>query len=507
MSAEIVAAPARDRVLWPDLAKGICILLVVLHHTTTKHYVGLVPSEADVIAVGWAGLSHFLKPIRMPLFFVISGLFASSALRRPWRQVAPRVVGHYYLYVVWLLALGAVFAVERTLPMNRTQNLGELASDLVLASTGVWFLYALTVYFVLAKLLRQLPLASVLLPAAVLTVSASALPIDGVNRVSVLVHFVYFLLGSRCPELVWGLARAPRRLLLPALILGYVALAGLLELAGAPSGLRILLLSLLGVPAALVAAAALSRGQVARPLSWVGRRTLPIYVLHMPLLALVQHSPVGFGSASGWTASALAVAYPVVATGAIAICSLLVHRALVAAGLGALFALPCLAGRPDPGRLARLSRQVGARLDRAVGRGASACPGITREPGQGQRADQESEVTQGDVVVVAHRDEVHDDAEQPQGDHIGPELRTQGDQHAGADLDDAHQQHRIVGGARDQVVDPGGEVLIPVGEQSGELVQAERDRRDRKDRTQQQERLVATGGECCAGLLGARVQQ
>ncbi len=376
LSADVAArARARDRVLWPDLAKGICILLVVLHHTTTKHYVDLVPPGAAGIANGWADVSHFLKPVRMPLFFVISGLFAASALARPWRQVARRALAPYYLYVVWLLVLGAVFAVERTLPMNRTQDLAELAWDLVLASTGLWFLYALAVYFVLAKLLLRLPAAWVVLPAAALTASASALPFDEVNRVSVLVHFSYFLLGSRCPDLVWGLARTPRRSLLPALGLAYVVLAGLLEVAGAPSGLRLLLLSLVGVPAALVAAVTLSRrSRVAAPLSWMGRRTLPIYVLHMPLLAVLQHSPVGFGSATGATAAALALAYPVLAAGAIAVGSLVVHRALVGMGLGALFSLPRLSRHPDPGHLAGL-------------RGT-----VAREPGQGQGADQEPEV-------------------------------------------------------------------------------------------------------------------
>ena len=368
MSADVAVrarARARDRVRWPDLAKGICILLVVLHHTTTKHYVGLVPPGAAGIASGWVDLSHFLKPIRMPLFFVISGLFAASALARPWREVARRAIAPYYLYVVWLLVLGGVFAVERTLPMNRTQDLAELAWDLVLASTGLWFLYALAVYFVLAKLLLPLPAAWVVLPAAALTASASALPFDEVNRVSVLVHLSYFLVGSRCPDLVWGLARTPRRFLLPALGLAYVALAGLLEVAGAPSGLRLLLLSLVGVPAALVAAVTLSRrSRVAAPLSWVGRRTLPIYVLHMPLLAVLQHSRVGFDSATGSTAAALALAYPVVATSAIAVGSLLVHRALVGVGLGGLFSLPRLSARP--------------------GRGHPA--------GQGQVADQEPEV-------------------------------------------------------------------------------------------------------------------
>ncbi len=358
MSAD-VPERSRARLLWPDLAKGLCILLVVLHHTVTKHYLGLVPAQIQWIADGWVGLSHLLKPLRMPLFFVIAGLFASSALVRPWREVARRMISPYYLYVVWLVVLAVIFAVERTLPMNRTQDLVELAVDLVLASTAMWFLYALAVYFLLAKLLLPLPVAWVLVPAAVLTASASALPFGEVNRVSVFVHFTYFVLGSRCPDLVWTLARTPRRRLLPALALGYVALATLLTVVGASSGIRLLLLSAIGVPAGLVAAVILSGwDDVARPLSWLGRRTLPIYVLHVPLLGLLHHLPVSFTSATGWTAAVLALAYPLLATVGIAVGCLLVNRALVWAGLGSLFELPTLRSNVDSDRPSRPAPQV-----------------------------------------------------------------------------------------------------------------------------------------------------
>ena len=71
------AARPRPRLVWPDLAKGVCILLVVLHHATTKHYVEVLPAGLAPVGELWAGLSPALKPTRMPLFFVISGWFAS----------------------------------------------------------------------------------------------------------------------------------------------------------------------------------------------------------------------------------------------------------------------------------------------------------------------------------------------------------------------------------------------------------------------------------------------
>lgn len=328
-----------------------------LHHETTKHF---APADPGVVGEAWLGLTHALKPIRMPVFFVVSGLFAAGAVRRPWAQVRRRPVSAYYLYVVWLLLLGGVFAVERTLPMNRTQDLGELVEDLVLASTGAWFLYALAIYFVLTKLLLPVPTAWLLGAVALLTVASPAIPLDEVNRVSVLAHFGYFVFGARCAPVVWRLARSRRVPALPLLAVGYVALAILLDLLEAPGGIRLLLLSLVGVPAAILGAVALARrSRVAEPLAWIGRRTLPVYVLHVPLLALAQHLPVWPGHGREPVALVLTAAYPLLVAGVVAGGCLALHAGLRRLGFGFLFELPQglarrLDGRPGEPRPVRV---------------------------------------------------------------------------------------------------------------------------------------------------------
>ena len=66
------------RVSWVDYAKGICIVLVVLMHSTlgVENAAGGLSWLHDFI--GWA------KPFRMPDFFLISGLFLASRKKRPW---------------------------------------------------------------------------------------------------------------------------------------------------------------------------------------------------------------------------------------------------------------------------------------------------------------------------------------------------------------------------------------------------------------------------------------
>ena len=76
------------------------------------------------------------------------------------------------------------------------------------------------------------------------------------------------------------------------------------------------------------------------------------------------------------------------------------------------------------------------------------------------------------------------------GDEQAAEARRDRDDEAGGDLDDADDVHRVGGVARDDVVELRREVPRPVvGQDVGELVEAEQDRRDGERDPQQQERL------------------
>ncbi|WP_345265825.1 acyltransferase family protein [Nocardioides nanhaiensis] len=327
-------APTRGagaRLPWPDVAKGLCILLVVLHHVT-KYYAAHLPPDLVAAGTVWAAVSAGLKPVRMPLFFLISGWFAARAIHRPWGEHRRRLVGGFYLYAVWLLLYWPVYAVERTIDANRTDGPLDLLGELVWAATSMWFLYALVLYFVLARALRQLPPAVVLAAAASLSLCASWLPFEETNRVSVLFHFTYFALGAYLPRLVDRLAASPVpvRVLLPA----FVLLSGVLQVLGVPRSVELVVLSLVGIPLGVRVAVRLGSGPVASLLGWLGRRTLRVYVLHMAVLAVVVHLPV-----PAFPAPALVV-LPFAVTGAIVLACLVLHATLVRLGAGWLFEAP-----------------------------------------------------------------------------------------------------------------------------------------------------------------------
>ena len=350
------AAASRER--WIDVAKGLSILLVVLHHAVVKNLPMEAPEALAGVVGGWDVVTTALKPVRMPLFFVLSGFVASRAVHRPWAQVRRRALTPYYTYVVWLLLLGAFFSVERLLPMNRTQDLGELGIDLVWASTGTWFLYALAVYFLLARLLSALPAAWVLAGAVTLSVVSSELGIQEWNRFSVLFHFTYFALGALAPQVIRRMAeRAP--VPLPVLAGAYVGFTVLLWQLDLPTGVYLLLASALGVPLGVRSAVVLARtDRPAQLLAWIGRRTLPVYVMHTAVLATLLHLPPVLDLESG---SALrGVLHPVVVSGIAVLVSLGAHAVLLRLGATWLFALPQRRPHRRPaaaGRAAQASRR------------------------------------------------------------------------------------------------------------------------------------------------------
>ena len=72
--------PQTSRVDWVDYAKGFCIVMVVMMHST-------LGVEQAAGHEGWMhAVVAFARPFRMPDFFLISGLFLARVIDRDWRD-------------------------------------------------------------------------------------------------------------------------------------------------------------------------------------------------------------------------------------------------------------------------------------------------------------------------------------------------------------------------------------------------------------------------------------
>src|SRR5438477_11542509 len=96
-SMRAIGMPSDGRVDWVDYAKGICIVMVVMMHST----LGIE------LAAGREGFMHavvdFARTFRMPVFFLISGLFLARVIARDWRSYLDRKVMHFaYFFLLWV---------------------------------------------------------------------------------------------------------------------------------------------------------------------------------------------------------------------------------------------------------------------------------------------------------------------------------------------------------------------------------------------------------------------
>jgi uncharacterized membrane protein YcfT len=331
--------------LWADTAKGACIVLVVLWHVTRKDYLEL-PWHVGVPVVGaWGELSVLLLPVRMPLFFVISGLFAARQLDRPWRQVLTgRVAPLLYVFVLWTVVHSAVLQATPGFDTAVANGPLDLLVQLTITPGNLWYLLALASYVVVARGTRAHPhltLAGALLLSAVASTLAPSLP---GNRYGLLANLVFFLLGTRLTHL-----RVPGQRWLLTLTAGFVVAAALWQLqvlGNSWFGFRPVL-GLIGLSAGATASMGLARlPRVGPVLAALGRQTLPIYVLHLPLVALAHLVSVHAVSGRAAGSLVLAASYPAVLTAVVVITCLALHRLLVAVGAGRLFTAPWLSRQP-----------------------------------------------------------------------------------------------------------------------------------------------------------------
>lgn len=290
-------SPPTGHAAWPDIARGACMLLVVLLHT--ERALAHVGQSDGVLHL----LNQLLVPLRQPMFFLVSGLLGAGVLGRGAAPVLRDRVGRYlYLYVLWwgLAVLFHTWLLAGRGPSGmedfflQPAGLPEL---LTAGQQGEWFFYALAVFFGLSLVLARLPAplhAAVALAVAVpgMLEAGTAIAVPAIDW---LWYFPFFTFATRPPALVWRLAGwfGRWRVVVPALLLWSAASAVALRVDPLLGNAATALLALFALPPGLGLAGLAAGGLAgpARPLiravMLVGRNTLPIYVLHPLVLRLL----------------------------------------------------------------------------------------------------------------------------------------------------------------------------------------------------------------------------
>jgi uncharacterized membrane protein YcfT len=267
-----IAAPAR--VDWVDYAKGFCIVMVVMMHST-------LGVEAAAGQQSWMhAVVAFAKPFRMPDFFMISGLFLARVIDRDWRTYLDRKVMHFaYFYLLWVMIQFA-FKAPGLAAENGALGVARLYAESFIEPFGtLWFIYLLPIFFVVTKLTRGIP------PLVIWTILA-ALEIAHIETGWTVIdefanRFVYFytgyILASRIFEVA---ATAQARPAIAAIyLLGWAALDATLVMHGLDGKPFVSLgLGLVGAVAVVTVSALLAKSHLFAPLRYLGRNSIVVYL-------------------------------------------------------------------------------------------------------------------------------------------------------------------------------------------------------------------------------------
>ncbi len=198
-SAMAMSEGTKARVDWVDYAKGFCIIMVVMMHST-------LGVEKAAGAEGW--MTHvvaFAKPFRMPDFFLISGLFLANVIDRDWRTYADRKIVHFaYFYVLWLVIQFLFKAPGMVADDGMAGAFREFLLAFVDPFGTLWFIFLLPVFFAVTKLLRGVPWWIVWIAAAAL--ETAPIETGWVIPDEFAARFVYFYTGYIFAPVIFRLA-------------------------------------------------------------------------------------------------------------------------------------------------------------------------------------------------------------------------------------------------------------------------------------------------------------
>ena len=270
-----IASVGRPRLEWMDAMRGTAILLLLVWHASSIPVLFGVPMpEAIRLA------NSFFRPFRMPALMLLSGMLLSRSLAKPLPTYYARKLGAiWWPYLIWMLIARALFVDTDRMVWWHWRSW--------YATTYLWFLFFIGVYFLVAPLCRRLPKWS---PVAAAFVLGVLLPQGGIEQR--LAYFAFFFFAGHCFSSPLG-ARLlasrvkPRACAIVGVLLGIASMVWTDSLAyntwTAP-------LSLCGIWAVIHFYSHGSRLGSSRPLGFLGRSSLVYYVSHFPVMMLVSQA-------------------------------------------------------------------------------------------------------------------------------------------------------------------------------------------------------------------------
>lgn len=279
----------KARLSWVDATRAFCVIAVVLGHFQSWLFDPTYDAYPDEM-LGWYKVANFLVAFRMPALFAVSGLLVASRVREGWsdRRNGVRAASSFYLYAVWW----AVLSVFLAFYYWSTEPLLDFLTQFFFPQSALWFILFLAINVVVLTTLHRVNPVIVLGSLAVLSALMLAFGPEGpwVMVARGAYYMLFFAIGVYFKSFMMKFVSGGLWWKIPAMVITVIVISEGFRTAPFRSVGWIGLylgrdLSAVFCAIAITAALCLIR-PVSAALSYLGRRTLIIYVLHIPLILL-----------------------------------------------------------------------------------------------------------------------------------------------------------------------------------------------------------------------------
>ncbi|WP_412988375.1 acyltransferase family protein [Pediococcus siamensis] len=260
------------RIKWVDLAKGIGIILVVYGHVI----LGVHDAGLSLNGLNYNLQHSFIYTFHMPLFFFLSGLFAKRWVGRPTKvALSQKMRTLLFPYIVWGIIQGIIMALFSS-STNGSTNFIDIIKLPIQPFGQFWFVYDLFWIFLLFYVMEhlfKLSLKKIFLLSFILCFVSQWISIWQFGRI------FYYL-----PFFIAGVYLGPRQLKFkkPVIISGFILFIfiNLLRYFVNWGGFQVVVDVLTAFTGILLVIMLVQKFD-SKLLSYIGRRSLDVYLLHI----------------------------------------------------------------------------------------------------------------------------------------------------------------------------------------------------------------------------------